>query len=347
MSLRPSIKRGPAWLAVGLLVLTGCGESPEIRTYTVPKPAEDTSTPRVRLLAAILENKAEQWYFKLVGPITDVDRHGKTFGQFIESIRFTGKDDNPIEWKVPSGWEPGPKTQTRYATFFLGGKDKLPELTIFKFDIVSSTLDNINRWCELDLGRRPIRAFEVEKYARDVAAGPHPAVLVDMTGPGPRPRKHAPVAGLGKGRARPLPISYSTPTGWTETGPRIKDGITILTTFEIKEGTQSAEVQVTPLSGPTPPLLDNVIRWRGQMGLAAISQADLDRDPPRKVMVAGVNGHLVDLVGPSNRQLVAWVRQASTTWYFKMLGPKNVVDKHRDRFESFLQSVKFTGAADE
>ena len=34
---------------------------------------------------------------------------------------------------------------------------------------------------------------------------------------------------------------------------------------------------------------------------------------------------------------------AEETWYFKLLGPVDVVTKNKDAFESFVKSIKFTG----
>ncbi len=329
-------------VALVLFLAAGC-EREGIRTYTVPKPPPDTAEPKVRLLAAVLENGQQQWFFKLVGPIEAVDRHGEAFKKFVSSVRFTGKADVPVEWTVPAGWEKGPPKELRYATFYPAGKDRALELTVFKFDQVSPLLANVQRWCDRDLGRRPPREAELGEYTRKFRAGDHEGVLVDMKGPGPKKGKHPPMTAPPVRKPGRLPIKYVKPEGWTETGARTM----VLNSFRVRDGERSAEVTLQVMGATFGSLLDNVNRWRGQVGLKEITQAQFDREPPRSVKVDGKNGQYYDLAGPDKRMLIVTVKHDNRTWFFKMLGSTPVVGKNKDAFESFVQSVKFTGAADE
>jgi hypothetical protein len=45
--------------------------------------------------------------------------------------------------------------------------------------------------------------------------------------------------------------------------------------------------------------------------------------------------------------LLVVVKRNQQTWYFKLFGDLEVVGKNRQEFESFVQSVKFTGGGDE
>ena len=45
--------------------------------------------------------------------------------------------------------------------------------------------------------------------------------------------------------------------------------------------------------------------------------------------------------------LLTTVEHGGQMWYFKLLGSAEVVGKNKSKYESFVQSVKFTGAADE
>jgi hypothetical protein len=338
-----------ALLAVGLVLVAGC-ERDQVRTYTVPKPPADTSEPKVRLLAAVLENGPEQWFFKLVGPIDVVGAHGKEFAAFVESVRFTGNAGQPVDWTVPAGWDRGPAGELRYATFYPAGKGKPPELTVFKFDRVSPLLANVARWCDRDLGRRPPREAELPQFTRPFKAGKHTGTLVDMTGPGPKKGAHPPMGAPPVRTQDQPPIKYVKPDGWTDTGAR-GGFVPVLASFRVREGNQPPEVTVLPLGSMTGGLLDNVNRWRGQVRLEPITQAQLDKDPPRSVKVDELEGQYFDFLGPAGlaqtRMLLVTVKRGEQTWYFKMLGPADVVARNKSKFESFVQSVKFTGAADE
>jgi hypothetical protein len=330
-------------LALVLFLAAGC-EREGIRTYTVPKPPPEVFEPKVRLLAAVLENGEQQWFFKLVGPTEAVGKHSEAFKKFVSSVRFTGKAEPPVEWTVPAGWEKGPAKELRYATFYPAGKDRSLELTVFKFDQVSPLLANVQRWCDRDLGRRHPRESELGQYTRTFRAGDLEGTLVDMTGPGVKKAKHPPMMPPPDVRTpERLPIKYVKPEGWTETGGRTM----VLNAFQIREGGRSAEVTIQQMGANFGDVLSNVNRWRGQVGLKEISQAQLDREPARSVKVDGKKAEYYDLAGPEKRMLLVIVKYRNKSWFFKMLGSTPVVGKNKDAFESFVQSVKFTGAADE
>jgi hypothetical protein len=349
----PSFFSPSRWLslfAFGLLALVGC-EKDEIRSYTVRRTEPETVEAKVRLLVAVFENGKQQWFFKLAGPVEEVTAHAKDFSSFVESARFTDKPDDPVEWKVPQGWEKGPPGEFRFASFFLGPKGKAPELTVFKFDRISSLVGNVERWCRQDLGRPALREAELVQYTKVIRAGEKAGVLIDLTGPGPRGGKAPPMGGggphAGMGRPKKLPLTYTPPAGWQETGPRSAMGIVVLTAFQVRDGDEKAEATVIALPGESGALLANVNRWRGQVGLNDVTQAQFDKDPPAKIRCAGENAPYHDFNGPRQRMLLVTVRHGGQMWYFKMLGSADVVGKNKSKFESFVQSVKFTGAADE
>ncbi len=348
-----SSSRWAVLLAVGLVAVAGC-DSDEIRSYTVPKPPPDVVEAKVRLLAAIFDEGDQQWFFKMVGPTETVTEHARAFERFVESVRFTGKADRPIDWTVPPGWMKGPAAgQMRYATFYPAGKGQEPEVTVFKFDRVSPLEDNVERWCLLDLGRRAPRPDELEKFTKKIQAGKHPGVLVDMTGPGARKGKHPPMGDRGGPPVRtpgPLPITYVKPEGWTETGPRVSSrfGITvrIVTAFSVGEKKAETTVQVFP-AAVIQDWTANVNRWRGEVGLPRLAPGAVAKEKEPTLRVAGLASPYLDLEGSEKRSLVVVVSRGGQAWFFKLVGDRSVVADNKSKFEAFVQSVKFTGAADE
>jgi hypothetical protein len=122
------------------LLLLGCQQD-EIRSYRVSKP-EGT-----RLVAAIIPHGDQTWFFKLVGPVSQIDEQKEAFDQFLRSVRFNDQGERPISWTIPASWRPGPQAEMRYATFYLGPQESPLELTVSKFGgVVGSVLANINRW---------------------------------------------------------------------------------------------------------------------------------------------------------------------------------------------------------
>jgi hypothetical protein len=343
----------PRWVclsAAALLALAGC-ERDEIRSYTARRAAPDAGEAKVRLVAAVFENNGRQWYFKLLGPVDQVSKHAEDFARFLASLRFSDKPGEPVAWEVPAGWKKGPPAPLRYASFVLGPRGQAPEVTVSDLDKVSPLLANVNRWCRLNLGRPPLGEADLAAATKDIRAGDKAGVLVDLTGPGVR-GKGVPRADQidMHGRDRrpgPLPITYTVPPGWEETGPRASMGIVVLTAFQVRQGGESAEATVLALGAMPGGPLGNVNRWRGQVGLPEITQAQLDKDPPAGITAGGRKAPYYDFKGAARRMLLVTVPRGNKTWYFKLLGSAGVVGKNKAAFESFVQSVQFTGAADE
>ena len=56
----------------------------------------------------------------------------------------------------------------RYAAFLIDPKNSTMELTVFKFGTQSSLVDNVNRWCEVDLGQEvAVSALWQRLHVRD------------------------------------------------------------------------------------------------------------------------------------------------------------------------------------
>ena len=52
-----------------------------------------------------------------------------------------------------------------------------------------------------------------------------------------------------------------------------------------------------------------------------------------------------DMIGPNSRTLAAWVRREGRSWFFKLTGSKDAVEKEKPKFVKFLQSVRFENNA--
>lgn len=137
---------------------------------------------------------------------------------------------------------------------------------------------------------------------------------------------------------------WKTPDGWQE---QPGSNAMRVTSFRVGSGEQSAEVIVSRIpQGRSGSLVDNVNRWRGQVGLAPVSstkEAGL-----QFVQVAGHEGMFLAYTGPksdagpSKQLLVAMTIQGGDDWYVKMLGPERVVSAQADAFKQFVSSLQFT-----
>ena len=115
--------------------------------------------------------------------------------------------------------------------------------------------------------------------------------------------------------------------------------------FSISKDNRTADVSVIPLRGVAGGELDNVNRWRGQVGLGPISESEL-ASHTKTVDIGGTAGRLFEIAGaasdagPTNIITVTLVRDG-TTWFFKMMGENSLVREEKDAFVRFLNSVRF------
>lgn len=108
-------------------------------------------------------------------------------------------------------------------------------------------------------------------------------------------------------------------------------------------GGATGEVAITAFPGDVGGELANVNRWRGQLMLAPIGAADLDRAVSRRD-VNGLQVTIVDITGGTadapQRLLGAIVPFGGATWFFKLVGPDAVVGAEAPTFLSFINTLQ-------
>lgn len=131
-------------------------------------------------------------------------------------------------------------------------------------------------------------------------------------------------------------IQYKLPEGWTASPEaRQMRHATIMTPSK-------TEVVVTVFGGTVGGDLANVNRWRMQVGLEGIQQADLEKNWT-KVQTADANtsAKVVDFTGPKGRILAAIIPQGDRTWFLRTTGDADAVAKTKDGFDAMVKSVSF------
>jgi hypothetical protein len=350
-----------AWLLLGLalLPLAGCAKEEEgVRHYLAPRVSSDAALAglnKVRLLAAVVPHEKETFFFKLVGPTEAVAARKDQFEAFLRSVRFSGKEDKPVEWQLPEGWKEEPGNQVRFATIRLGTKEEPLEVTVNRFPGDGGGLvSNVNRWRRLDLGRGPIDEQDLPKAVRDLKIDGADVKLVDMTGPGgkgmqrpPMAATHPPIPAVRRPGAK---FKYDKPAGWQEADTR-GSPFAPEVAFTVSEGSRSARVTVFLQAGD---LLANVNRWRSlDLKMPELGRAEVERLRQR-IEVDGQPADFVDLFNadaPNHPRVFGVVLpRRAATWTFTMKGPAELLEKQKPAFEAFVKSVRFaggTGAADE
>lgn len=310
----------PVWAAL-LVSALGCGKTEQIQTYTVPKEpkaavvANSTDTkpgePTDRMLAAILPANGQAWFFKVVGPIAEIDKHEKEIKEFFSTLALA--TDGRASWKLPADWKEEAGNQMRFATIIIPA-DKRLELTVNTASwpgTEESMLANVNRW-RGQLQLPPISAKQLPEVSHEAKAGERPITIVDMRGRFKPGGMTPPFAGGGFGtRATGTPANANSPAGLPADHPPINGPSTPTTPpdanspassdvpkfslppswksvpaqgmrkaeFVVNEGPHEARVTMFLFPADAGPMisepLDNINRWRGEIGLSPLTKESL------------------------------------------------------------------------
>ena len=364
-------------LALSLIVLAGCRPEDEVRTYRIAKPADAPSDPPAamdspapaapvvaaeppsgeptdRMIGAIVPGPSQAWFFKAVGAKSAVDGAAAAIAEFLGMVRFDG--DQP-KWETPAGWTEDQAGGMRLATLKIPvGDDATPiEMSVIGLPLVgdwdAQVLDNANRWRK-QLQQLPLEAAALDEEMKPLADVAEGAVLFDAVGwfdggtmapfaggaapfagatpaaePAATPPTEAPPAAGGS------ELKSTTPDGWTqEPGSAMRKaslrtpGGAVMTGFAF------------PLTGSMGDHLENVNRWRGEIGLEPTTADELKSETDDMKLLGG-DGAYFEMVGATETTHAAMVERDGQVWFFKLRGPGDEVVKQRDAFKKWLGSL--------
>lgn len=136
--------------------------------------------------------------------------------------------------------------------------------------------------------------------------------------------------------------AWELPASWKEVPPTQM----LLAKFVAGSPDSNSEVTVSSLPGSAGGVLANVNRWRGQLGLANIGEEEANKTLTSldvlggKVMLVDVTGKNRE-TGKDSRMIAAIWPRSSETWFFKMTGDPAAVEREKQAFIRFVQSVRF------
>jgi hypothetical protein len=127
--------------------------------------------------------------------------------------------------------------------------------------------------------------------------------------------------------------SWTPPANWTREAP--SSGF-ITAAFKASNAEGGTLVTASSLLNDGGGLLANINRWRDQLGLPPLGNAN---DQP--LGTVGPGSAIVDLVNAdgTDRMIVGIVRSADTTWFFKSRGSPKGVEADRAGFEGMVKAV--------
>ncbi len=339
MAWKPTLARRGFWLISAALVLAGCQEQEQIQEYTVPKELP------VRLLAVMVPREDSAWYFKLMGPATEVAKHVQAFDTFVASVRFP--KDGKIEWTVPDEWSEEHGDKRFKAVIRFAGKGLPLPITITQLGgpQAKDVRTNLNRWRN-QLGLDEISEDELKRLEGNIKVDGNPATRVDFTGPRKGARRAMSVPQAAEPARRPF--TFTKPNDWQEQPANAVSGIRREAVFRVGQGERFAQTTVLRLGGDGGGSLMNVNRWRRELGLEPTTEDQLRRDlrsldtPSGRMSYVELTGRVRD---EERATLGAWIAHGGQTWFITMKGPVDIVRAQKPAFEAFVQSFRFEGGA--
>jgi hypothetical protein len=131
-------------------------------------------------------------------------------------------------------------------------------------------------------------------------------------------------------------IKWEVPAGWSP-GPA---SAMRYASFAVEKNGGKADISVVTFPGDGGSDVDNINRWRQQIGLPAVG-AEVLRSLLVPMEAGNVHLDSVDMSSASTRVVAAWTRKAGRAWFFKMSGPPALIEEEKPKFLAFLQSIRF------
>jgi hypothetical protein len=149
--------------------------------------------------------------------------------------------------------------------------------------------------------------------------------------------KSAPMAAMPGRDSGPPQIKWKTPEGWTEVPP---SAMRYASFSAPAANGDKIDISVVTFAGDGGSDVDNVNRWRGQIGLEpADEKAVTSQVAPLKTPDTAFS--VTDIAGVNARTIAAWARRDGRAWFFKMTGPNAAIEKEKPNFVKFIESVRF------
>jgi len=187
--------------------------------------------------------------------------------------------------------------------------------------------------------RAEISSYRVPKE-KDQAM---PAAIADNASPAaPGAAPAAPGGGMAAtpvATASGADLKWTAPANWqAKAGSAMRKG-----SYTIPgEGGATADLAITAFPGDVGGEAANVNRWRGQVSLPPVGDAEAVAAITR-VTAHGLTIGVVDFVGTgagAQRIVGAMVPFAGATWFFKLMGPDAVVTAAKPAFTEFVKTIQ-------
>src|SRR5438132_4911085 len=125
-------------------------------------------------------------------------------------------------------------------------------------------------------------------------------------------------------------IKWKTPEGWSE----VPASSMRYASFAVGNENGKIDISVVTFPGEGGSDVDNVNRWRQQIGLPPMNPAAV-ASQVASLKGADATFSTVDIAGADARTIAAWTRRDGHVWFFKATGSGDAVEKEKPNFVKF------------
>ena len=207
-------------------------------------------------------------------------------------------------------------------------------------------------WMAAGCGKDEVRVYQAPQEAPAVAAADARGGTSQDASPSPASgsaTSRSPAVGAGASERPAVP--WTVPAGWEE---KPASGMRVASYGVKRPDGRSADISVVAMGGGAGGELENVNRWRDQIGLEPATEADLAGLRSiipvgnRQVVVYELDGKKAVLDGKyAARTLAAILPAGEMTVFFKITGENALVAEQKPQFLAWLKSVDTGGGSAE
>ncbi len=366
-------------LALGCVCLCSCREDAVVfhSNVFVTRGADlQNQEPRYRMIAAIADQPSGTWFFKLSGPIPNMEAMEAPWQAFLSSINFANAEP---QWTLPEGWStPGLENRPmpggsamRIAN--ITTKDSDLSISVTSMPAGQQILPNVNRW-RGQLGLKPISEAQMtaelsqlnnEQVKLKIFAANGPELTTRMGGRAPfagktsgkqsatkQPANNRPASGhppidaeaatnLSETKTTSPPIEFTAPADWTAG----KTSAMVLGRWTRDTENGSVEILLLRMKPSDESWTKNVEAWarevalKGDVNVAEVTESE---------QVAGRDARKVRLQGPptddaTSRGVLAvmFADPNDDGFILKLSGNRAGVTDAEGAFQAILDSIHF------
>jgi len=329
-------------MLLALIFLSGlsCRREDPIVRYRVAKDKGSNVSVSDEMFVALTVRNGEVYFFKAVGPAESMEPQRSALRSFLAGLTFPA--GGPPKWILPEGWsQRSAASGMRMAT--LVTQSPPIELVISSLRQTNPNwqaymASNLNRW-RGQMGLAPLAAPASTEAFETLQVDGQEIFFTSIRGQrpgGPPPtlatRPDGPAVGFD-----PSFVQGTAPADWT---PGPVRGMR-KAAFRFSRGDEAIEVTVISAGGDQ---LDNVNRWRGQVGLGKITAEQMQSET-QEISAGALRGQYFAIFGEKQAILVAMLPiDGGGSWFVKLSGNRSLAEQQAETFKTFIRSLTFQTA---